>query len=216
MNFVAVEDQLSMIAQIVRRCPTITLVKAFTRAYRDWAGQTQYVRLALPGTLVDGTQQYQLGNDPYVDIVGIAAVQLSQIVGTSTVPQFWALAASDPSLWNPNVNPDQPRRYAYIPQAQIAFNPTPNFAYTVNMTLIVQPKEGATQVPETGLIKYRNGIEAGALAYLHALPGQMWSNPNEVIRRQREFQASVNNARADVQRAFNTGSVRVRPRAFAR
>lgn len=212
MNYVAVEDQLVNISQLIRRCPTITLQRAFGKAYRDWAGQTQYLRTPIAGVTVDGTRQYDLGSDPYLDIVAVLAVQASILVGTQT--QYFALAASDSSTWNPNVNSDQPRRYCYVPQAQIALDPVPNDVYDLLVSAIVQPKENAASVPDTGLTKYRSGIEAGALAYLHSVPGQAWTNPNEAARRQREFQSSINNARADVQRAFNTGSVRARPRAF--
>lgn len=211
-NFVDTREQLVSIAQIVRRCPTITLVRAFTRAYRDWAGQTQYLRDTVTGATVADQALYDLGSDPYVDITAIYAMQGSMLNGGQT--QYWPLAASDPSLWNPAVSPGQPIRYTYVPQAQFALNPTPDAVYDLTVTIVVQPKEGAAQVPEAGLIKYRTGIEGGALAYLLSLPGQAWTNPVGAAQQQRVFQSSVNNARAEVQRGFNTGSVRVRPRAF--
>lgn len=211
-NFVDTRDQLVNIAQIARRCPTITLMRAFTRSYRDWAGQTQYLRDTVTGATVENQALYDLGSDPYVDITAIYAMQGSILNGSTT--QYWPLAASDPSLWNPAVNPDQPVRYCYVPQAQFALNPTPNAVYDLTVTIIVQPKEGAVQVPESGLVKYRSGIEAGALAYLLRLPEQAWTNPAQALLEQKRFESSINNARAEVQRAFNTGSVRVRPRAF--
>ena len=216
MNYVDTEDQIVNIAQIIRRCPTITLTRALGRAYRDWAMQTQYLRVPIVGATVADPRQYDLGSDPYVEIVAVLAVQAS-ILNGSTV-QYWSLAASDSSLWNPNVSvqPQKPLRYCYVPQAQIALDPIPDQVYDLLVSAIVQPKEQAAQIPEEGLTKYRSGIEAGALAYLHRLPGQPWTNPNEALMRQREFQASVNNARAEVQRGFNTGSVRTRPRAFLR
>jgi hypothetical protein len=214
MNYVATEDQIVNIAQIIRRCPTFTLTRAYSRAYRDWAMQTQYLRVPIQGATVANQAQYDLGTDPYVEIVAIAAMQASILNGTRM--QYWALAPSDSSSWNPNTNPQMPRRYCYVPHAQFAINPTPEQVYNLLVTVIVQPKENAASLPETGLTKYRAGIEAGALAYLHALPGQAWTNPNEVLRRQREFQSSISNARAEVQRAFNTGSVRARPRSFVK
>ena len=214
MNYVDTEDQIVNIAQIIRRCPTITLTRALGRAYRDWSMQTQYLRTAIAGATEADTRLYDLGSDPYLEIVAVLAVQASVLVGSTT--QYWALAASDSTLWNPNINPQRPVRYSYVPQAQIALDPLPDQVYDLLVSAIVQPKENAAQVPEDGLVKYRSGIEAGALAYLHSLPGQPWTDPNESLRRQREFQASVNNARAEVQRGFNTGSVRARPRAFLR
>ena len=212
MNYVDSDDQLVSIAQIVRRCPTITLRRGFTRAYRDWAGQTQYLRVAITGSTVENQALYDLGSDPYVEITAIFA--MSGTDNSTTPAQTWALGAVDSSLWNPNINTDQPLRYCYVPQAQFALNPTPDAVYGLTVTAIVQPKEGAAQVPEAGLTKYRSGIESGALGYLLSLPGQAWTNPVEAERHRRAFQASVNHARAEVQRGFNTGSVRTRPRAF--
>jgi hypothetical protein len=214
VNYVEIEDQITNIAQIIRRCPTFTLTRALGRAYRDWACQTQYLRVAIPGATVADTRLYDLGSDPYIEIVAVLAVQANQ---PDTVPlQYWALSPSDSSLWNPNYQPQQPTRYCYVPQAQIALDPIPDRVYDLLVSAIVQPKENAAQIPETGLTKYRSGIEAGALAYLHSLPGQPWSDPQQAMLRMREFQSSVNNAKAEVQRGFNTGSVRARPRGFMR
>ena len=214
MNYVATKDQIVNIAQIIRRCPEFTLTRALGRAYRDWAMQTQYLRTPIAGATAADMRLYDLGSDPYLEIVAVLAVQASILVGSTT--QYWALRTSDATLWNPNLSAQRPLRYSYVPQAQIALDPLPDQVYDLLVSAIVQPKENAAQIPEDGLVKYRSGIEAGALAYLHALPGQPWTNPNEVQRRQREFQSSVNNARAEVQRGFNTGSVRARPRAFVR
>lgn len=214
MNYVATEDQLAGISQIVRRCPTNTLLRAYTKAYRDWACQSQYVRVPVPGSTEASTRQYDLGSDPYLEIVGIFAVQASILVGN--LIQYWSLFPSDSSLWNPNIQPQQPLRYCYVPQAQLAVDPIPDKVYSLLVSAIVQPKETATQIPDIGLIKYRSTIEAGALAYLHSVPGQAWTSMPESMARGKEFQSGINNARAEVQRAFNTGSVRARPRAFVR
>jgi hypothetical protein len=214
VNYVDINDQIVNIAQIIRRCPTITLTRALGRAYRDWACQTQYLRVAIPGATAADTPLYDLGSDPYLEIVAVFAVQASILNGSQI--QYWALAANDSSLWNPNIQPQQPTQYCYVPQAQIAVFPTPDQVYDLLVSAIVQPKENAAQIPETGLTKYRSGIEAGALAYLHAVPGQPWSDPAQAEYRRREFQSSVNNAKAEVQRSFNTGSVRARPRGFLR
>lgn len=213
MNYVDVKDQLVNIAQIVRRCPEITLRRAFGRAYRDWAQQTQYLRVAIPGQTTADVAQYDLGSDPYVEIVAVLAVMGSFTPAGGTI-QYWTLSASDSGGWNPNVQPDTPISYCYVPQAQIAVFPTPDQVYGLTVTAIVQPKEDAAQVPEAGLTKYRAGIEAGALAYLLEIPGQAWSNPQGALIHRARYQSSINNGKAEVQRAFNTGSVRTRPRPF--
>jgi len=214
MNYVDTADQTVSLSQIVRQCPGITLRRAFTRAYRDWAGQTQYLRTPIIGATVAGTVQYSLGSDPYVEIMGIDGIMVTNNNGA--VPQYWPLAPSDSSMWNPAIGQGQPVRYCYVPQAQFGVNPTPNAVYALTVSAIIQPKEGAAQVPEDGLTKYRSGIEAGTLAYLLTIPGQVWTDQKMAMVHRAAFQSSINNARADVQRAFNTGSVRIRPRAFVR
>lgn len=214
MNFVETREQIVNIGQIVQRCPNITLMRAFTRSYRDWACQTQYLRVPIAGETAANVRLYDLGSDPYVEIVAIYALQFSIPNGPTGALQYWSAAASDSALWNPNINPQQPLRYSYVAQAQVAVDPIPDKVYNTLLTAIVQPKETATSIPETGLVKYRSAIEAGALGYLLSIPAQPWTSITEAARYRREFQSGVNNARAEVQRGFNTGSVRVRPRNF--
>ena len=216
MNFVNTFDQLVNIAQIVRKCPTITLSRAFTAAYRDFANQSQYLRLSVAGVTVADQRQYSLGNDPYLDIIGINGMQASQVINGNT--QFWAVNPSDGSLWDPNFSSNasttMPVRYQYIPQAQFALDPIPKGVFDLLVGVIVQPKEGADQVPQSALLKYASDIEAGALAYLLDIPGQPWTNPALAMKYAGAFRSGISNAKADVQRSFNVGSVRARPRRF--
>ena len=107
-----------------------------------------------------------------------------------------------------------PVRYQYLPEAQFAVDPLPNDAYSLLITLIVQPKEGATQIPAAPLLKYSNEIEAGALSYLLAVPGQPWSDRKEADKQAAVFRSGVSNGKAEAQRNFNVGSQRIRPRQF--
>jgi len=205
-------DQLVNIAQVCRKCPTITLRRAYVRALREWTQQTQWLRVAVTGsTVVDG-RQYSLGNDPYLDVVGIQAMQGSQ--SQSQGIQYWPIVPSNSGMWDPNMQSGMPVRYQYVAEAQFAVDPLPAQVYGLLITLIVQPKEGATQIPAAPLLKYSNEIEAGALAYLLAVPGQPWTNPAEAARNDRVFRAGISNGKAEVQRAFNVGSQRLRPRQF--
>ena len=215
MNTVNVVDQLANIAQIVRRCPSITLARAYVSAYRSFCSQTQWLTVNVPGATVAGTAQYDLGTDPFVEIVAVKAVQVSETIGG--VEQKWGAAASDSSGWDANMPAGGPRRYTYVTQGQIVLNPTPDKVYGLLVSAIVQPKtETVQQIPSAPLAKYSNEIEAGALAYLLTIPGQPWSNPAMAAGYDRVFRAGVANAKADVQRQHNTGSQRVRPRAFVR
>jgi hypothetical protein len=212
MNMVDTYDQLVNIAQVVRKCPTITLRRAYVRALREWCQSTQWLRLNLAGSTAAGIRQYALGNDPYLDIVGVFAMQGQQ--SQSQGIQYWPIVPSDSGQWDPNMVQGMPVRFQYVPEAQFALDPIPQQVYGLLLTLILQPKEGAQQIPESPLLKYSNEIEAGALAYLFDIPGQAWTNPMMAVKYDRIFRSGIANGKAEAQRSYNVGSQRARPRQF--
>jgi hypothetical protein len=213
MEFVDVFNQLENVAQIVRRCPTNTLRRAYVRALREWCSETLWLRENLTGQTEANVQAYALGDDPYMEIVNIVAMQGVLTTGVPA-PQYWPIGPSDSEGWDPNVPASTPGTYQYLPQAQFALFPIPNQVYGLTITIALQPKEGAQQIPAPPLVKWSNDIEAGALAYLLSIPGQPWSNPQEAARNNAVFRAAIANGKADVQRGFNVGSQRARPRPF--
>lgn len=214
MNLVDVTDYLANVAQVARKCPTATLRHAYTRAMREWCQQTQWLRVNIPGSTVADVAQYTLGNDPYCDIIGIFAMQATLDLPTPQTPQVWPVRVGDPGLWNPAIGQGQPLRYAYVPEAQFAVNPTPDQVYGLVVTAIVTPKEGAVMVPQAPLQKYSNDIEAGALEYLLMLPGMPWTDKAMSMLKGKEFRSGISNGKAEVQRNYNVGAVRATPRAF--
>lgn len=215
MNMVSVNDYLTNVAQIARKCPTMTLRHAYMRAYREWAQQTQWLRTTIPGQTAANVAQYAIGNDPDLDVIGIFAMQGSMIVPPSTTPQTWPMPPSqNPGGWDSNYQPQQPLTYSYVPEGQFALFPTPDKVYELGITIIITPKEAAVNVPLAPLIKYSNDIEAGALEYLLALPGMPWTDKAEAVVQGKAFRSGVGNGKAEVQRSFNTGAQRVRPRPF--
>lgn len=214
MNLVDVTDYLANVAQVARKCPTATLRHAYTRALREWCQQTQWLRVNIPGATTAAVSQYTLGNDPHCDIVGIFAMQATLSQPIPPGPQTWPIGPSDPGLWNPAIGQGQPLRYAYIPEAQFAVNPTPDQVYDLIVTAIVTPKEGAVMVPQAPLQKYSNDIEAGALEYLLMLPGMPWTDKQVAVLKGKEFRSGISNGKAEVQRAYNVGAVRATPRPF--
>ena len=205
-------DQLVNIAQICRKCPTVTLRRAYVRALRDWCGQTKWLRMSIDGQVTTDSRQYSLGNDPYLEIIGIKAMSGNQPASQGI--QYWPIVTSDSGMWDPNMNPGMPVRYQYIPEAQFAVDPFPFQTYGIKVTVIVQPKEGAVMIPQDPLLKYDNVIEAGALEYLMSLPGQPWTNPVESLRFGKEFRSGISNGKAEAERNYNTGPVRARARQF--
>lgn len=212
MNTVDANDQLVNIAQVCRKAPTATLRRAFVRALREWCQQTQWLLTTLDGSTTPNTRQYALGNDPQLDIIGIKAMRASQSLTQGI--QFWPVIASDSSQWDPNMPAGLPVRFCYIPEAQFAVDPIPNNTYGLELTLVLQPKEDAVNIPQAPLLKYSNEIEAGALEYLFGIPGMPWTNVNEAVRYGRAFRAGISNGKAEAQRSYNIGPQRARPRQF--
>lgn len=216
MNTVNVFDQLANIAQFVRKCPTITLSRAYVRAYRDFCSQTEWLTVQITGVITPGVPEYSMGSDPYVEIIGIKGMQGSILNGDGSY-QYWPIYPGNPAGFDPNYQPTLSGQYAYVPQAQFVLFPTPGpQLFNVLTSAIVTPKDGATQLPSAPLSAYSNEIEAGALAYLFDIPGMPWSSPVMAAKYGRIFSAGISNAKSQVQRNFNTGSQRALPRTFTR
>lgn len=211
MANVNVLDVIADVAQIARKAPNGTLIGAYIRAARKFCRESRWYRSTLVGQNVADKQVYSLGSDPYVEIVGLAAVTGAYLTGA---PRTWPLTPSDSKGWNPDANATRPTRYCYVPEAQLALYPTPDAAYTITSTLVLQPKAGAVVVPEELLVKWDQVLQAGALAYLHSIPGMPWSDAQQAMLKMREFQAGINNARADEQRGYQAGTVVAKRRPF--
>ena len=209
---VNVFDQLANVALVARKCPSTTLRRAYVMALRDWCAQTQWLRENITGASVADLQLYSLGSDPYVEIIAIYA--MSGTDNSGSTPQIFQIYPSDSGSWNPNVQAQQPTRYAYVPEGQFALYPVPDKVYGLTVTAVLQPKAEVAQIPSEPLKKYSTYIEAGALAYLLKLPGQPWTNLLEADKYDRMYRSGISNGKAEVQRNFNTGSQRARPRAF--
>lgn len=211
MAQVQVLERMRDVQQIVRRAPNGTLISAYVRAARKFCRDTRWFRSTLIGQTVADTRLYNLGSDTYMEVVGIRAMSAQQLNGSG---QPWQVPASDPAGWYPGFRPSQPQRYAYVPEGQFAIDPLPDKAYTLTVTLQLQPKAGATSLPEELLVKWDQALQDGALMYLLNIPDQPWTNPQQAELHRRAFQAAINNARADEQRAYNTGTVFIRKRPF--
>lgn len=206
-----VTQALPKIAQIARGCPTPTLIKAYVDAARDFCGQTRWLRDTLaPISTTANTAGYTLTpTDATTEIIGVR-----QVLASDSNNGSWRLGRLDETQWPLNAGPNPPRVYAYVPESSIDLYYTPDGVYTLTVTAQVQPVGNATAVPDELDRKWGRVIQAGTLAYLLDVPGQQWTNLARAQLYRREFQAGVNNAKADEQRGYNTGSVRVKRRLF--
>lgn len=204
-------DVLADVAQIARQAPTSTLIRAYVRAARKFCHQSRWLRSTLTGQTVADLALYSLGSDPDLEVIGLKAVSAAALTGNT---QARPLRVSVPTGWIADQQPGQPIRYAYVPEGQMALNPTPDAAYNMVMTLVLQPTKTTTSLPSELLVRWDQALQAGALEYLYSLPGQPWSDPQQSILEGRKFQAGIGNARADEQRDYNVGTFIARKRPF--
>jgi len=214
MNFVDVFDQLRNIAIVARKCPTPVLQAAYVTAFRDWCTQTQWLRETVPGMTTADLSLYSLGADPLLEIIAIQAMSVTSTPPGGTTPQTTVMMPTDSGSWDANRPASRPRWYSYVPEGQFALFPTPDAVYDLTITVVVSPVDNVARIPEAPLRKYSSVFEAGALAQLLQVPGQPWTDPGRAQREARIFSSGVSNGKAEVQRNFNTGAQRVRPRPF--
>jgi hypothetical protein len=198
--------------QQFQQCPNITLQYAYVRAAREFCSESRWLRQGLAATLTAGQREYSLGSDSLLEILALGPVSVTTPAGGTRGQNVIPLAAADPTTFNPNFANGCPQWYAYIPESKIAFNPIPNQAYPVEITLVVQPRDGVAEIPDQLLVKWRYAIEQGARAYLFSLAGEPWADPQKEQVARTFYRSGVNEARADVNRGFQQGPVRARPR----
>lgn len=208
------------IAQMIRPCPSEVIRGAFTRAARQLCTESRWYQAQYDLTLVAGTRAYEIV-PPMLS--GQAASQLEVVdlawegnwINASLTNDNWIrLGKMGPNYANPNLGLDLPLRVAYTPEGEAAFEPIPDQAYPVRLTVVYQPVDNATDIPDALLVKWREGIEAGALAYLYGITGEPFANPVLSAANGKTFRAAIANAKANVAMAFQSGSRRANPRPF--
>ena len=206
---------LQNVAQKVRRCPEPTLVHAYREAARQFCIESRWLRRTVLLGLATGESSVEVtlsSADAGLEVVGVKGVRAY----SQTDPDSdWPLPPSDPTLWRLNQVEAQPQKYAYQPEALINI-PAPSDAdYVLRVIAQVQPSDTTAELPDDLLAKWVRKLDVGALAYLYDIPGQPWTNERLARSSQTAFQAAINNAKADEQRNYNTGTVMARiPRRF--
>lgn len=207
----AIADLLQEVSQKVRRCPNPTLVKAYRDAARRFCNQSKWLRRELEIGIVSGEPQYDLvpdTGDAMLEIIGVRVATIEDVPGTNT----YRIDPSDPMGWNPGMAPGAPMTWCYVPESEIAVFPTPNLSCTLICTVECQPLIDAVELPDDLLRKWDQALSAGAMAYLFNIGKQPWTDPRQARENQILFQAEINNAKANVARAYNTGTVMARIR----
>lgn len=226
MEFVDTTDQLREIAQIVRKCPTVTLRRSYIRSLRDFCADSHWLRTRINMDTsqvtsgLDGTYQIVLDDDQMAQHLDVIAVR-DNIIGFNdtnpTTPLEFKIQPGDPSMWRETDTSRQPQFYAYRPEGMFDLHPLPDKTYRLALrAVILSPKEEADRVPRDLLKKYNTVIQAGALSYLYTIKGQPWTDLPESARQDRYYKSGILDAKIEAQRYHNTGSQRIRPVRFLR
>lgn len=214
LPMVSIDTLIAEVGKKIRQCPKQTLKDAYTKAARAFSQQTQWVRTNFSTTLVVDQDLYSMTADADVEIIGAIAAQITNLPIVNSTPQITPLGMTSTESWDANLLHNRPARAAYVTEGMIAFNPKPDKAYPVKITMLLQVQLGANNLPVSLITKWRDQIEAGALEYLYSIDGEPWTNPNESAKQGAIFRAGINNAKAAVQRGFQVGAIRARPRPF--
>lgn len=202
-------DLLQDVQQVVRRCPQPTLVQAYIRAARQFCTQTRWLRReALFETVADEKLEPLLldTGDASLEIIGVRRIVMSTLE-TGSLNQ-WDILPSASTSWRLQDRPGRPMTYDYVPEGVVALHPTPDGAYGAVVVAQCTPIRTAVSLPDDLLTKWEYALADGATEYLLNIPGQPWSNPALAKAKYgTEFRAAINNAKADEQRSYNTGSV---------
>lgn len=208
MAQIQVDTVVDQVLQICRECPMQTIVSAYVDAARRLCDHSRWLLKNVPGVTVANTALYTLDliatGDTFNEIIGIQAMSLTENATTIN-----ALTETFSGGWNPNptVPPtDIPTDYQYVPQGQVAFRQTPNGAYVFLANAVVSPKNGSVSVDSTLVSVWDYVLEAGALAYLLALPRTPWTDKAEARVQGKLFDGWCNQAASSAQRGFNAGA----------
>lgn len=216
-----VAQLITDVRQKVRPCPGAVIQRAYVRAARDFCGQSRWYQADYNLTLQANVRAYAIAPpvasgfaDTQLEVVDLTW-QGHWINSSLTGALSWTpLGKADPSAFNPNVAPDMPTRVAYSPEGTVEFDAVPDQAYPVMLKVVYQPIEAATDIPDALLVKWREQIEAGALEYLYSLEGEPFANGKLAAASGAVYRAGINNAKANVAQAFQSGSRRALPRPF--
>jgi hypothetical protein len=201
MTQIAVTELLHPITEIVRQCPTSTLIRNYIRAARKLCNDSRLLLRNTTAVTIANDPQYVIGDNPYEEVIGIKG--MSYINGQNRVQ---AITERDAAEWDANESADEPEFYEYLPHSEFVLGPTPNAVYNLTLTLVVQPKRGAVTIERNLLVDWSDALEHGALYYLLRIKGQPWSDPAESTNQLVLFVDQINRAKSAVAAGHNAGA----------
>jgi len=200
MSQVQVYAYLGPIRQICRGCPTTTLNEAYIAAVRRFCHESKWFQSTLIGATILDEPTYNLGSDPYSEIIGVRAIALAD-TATSTVD----LIEQSSALWNPNDTHDTPEFFEYTPEAQFSVHPKPDAVYSLTIALTLQPKIGSNSLDDSLINKWDLAFRSGALGYLMRIPGMAWTDKNEANQQETRFVDWINKGASAAEKRYDIG-----------
>lgn len=202
-------DLISPVKQVLRKCPDETIRQHYVRAARTLLGRSRWYLSPLIAPLVAGESTYSLGDDAQLEIISVDMAQVH-------LPGGFMQSIRPTQAWNFNPNHPEgtPLWYAYVPEGAVMFHPVPDQAYTVTLSLALQPRETATELDDFVLTKWRRAFDFGALSTLYAIVGEPWFSAEMSVHYDAKFEKLVSDAQIDRERGYQHGSMRARQQPF--
>lgn len=202
MAVIAVSTLLTPLRQAARNYPEPLLIEAYVRAAQEFCQRSRWLTANVAAVTVADEPQYSLGSDPYAEVNGIRAIDI-----TGLDAKIGPLTERVSSQWDKNADPGMPELYQYVPEGNFALHPTPDQAYNLTITVTLQPKDGATSIDSTLPINWKRTIEKRAMANVLSIPGMPWTDLRRAEVLEQRFNAECHSAFINALRGYNPSAL---------
>lgn len=196
-------------------CPEPVVINAIRNACIEFAKGTLYLTEELDPIDV-------VANEPLIDIDTVAGYDVEMLVGDlfydgkrlakKTVSE---LDATYHTSWREFTSPKPNGYVMYKPdEVRLVPIPTESLAGAITGRVALTPSRTSTRV-DSGLVDFgRQSIAAGALAKIHMIPDQPYTNEAKAAAYDKAFRSAIANGAADVRSSFVRAPMRVIPQRF--
>lgn len=187
------------LAVLVPHCPEPTQLVELSRATRQFCQDTRIWSRPFQLHVVPGVDQYWADSIEDAAVISIEwlALEGRRLDGRNT-GQFSSRTVS--------ASPGRPVEYYQYPGAEVVLNPIPDKSYAIDGSMSMQPKRGATSIPDWLGDEWGDGIISLAAARLAAMPDKDWTNPDttqtQMMLYDREVRRAIQKKRAADQPAL--------------
>ena len=194
------------------QCPTVVITHHLKRAAQQFFQESRawqvLIETPLPVAEGDTIMALDLGD------VELALVRLERAWYDGTTMDVRTadeLEHDDASAWWDETG--TPTLLVQLTPTEARLHPVPlaDAATGITFRASVKPSEAATGVREDLAAKYLDGLVAGCLARLMAMPDKPWSRPDRAQEQAAKFRAALDQAASDTRRAHGRARSRSNP-----